>query len=429
MDTARIRRELTDSIRLLWARERWLWSGVLAVLLGYVLWVGATGAALNYGAEFAGVDLSVTAWSSTTTAVFATVLVLWILVPAAVVTSLVDSRVTNVSGNVHTYYRVEHPVLLVAPMLALVAVGVGAAVAVGDVPAALAGALVAVGLLALIRTVAYSYRVFSFSAPLLVQLCLFVSLAVCSVALLTGAGIVAGRRGFVEAAAAGVGDLLGTGGIVAVVTGTTTVGPVTVSTLLGLTAALPVGFAVGYILLQSAVGLVSRARNPDVPRSQLRTGQRYPEFAHPISEQSSGGDSSRPTPDGETREDIDQRGNQRDDAAGSPDTDTAVPTATDTTNDTTDDADDVSHTKVFTAPDEGDFDSDVPGVGDVASVDTAADSTQTADETAVVGGGTESRDGSSSDGDGYRCPTCAESFDTDTSFAYCPTCGTELQPE
>ncbi|MEF8784722.1 MAG: hypothetical protein V5A45_02225 [Haloarculaceae archaeon] len=419
MDTARISRELTDSIRLLWARERWLWSGVLAVLLGYVLWVGATGAALNYGAEFAGVDLSVTAWSSATTAVFATVVVLWVLVPAALVTSLVDNRITNVSGNVHTYYRVEHPFLLVAPTLVLVAVGVGVAVAAGDVPAALAGALVALGLLALIRTVAYSYRVFSFSAPLLVQLCLFVSLAVCAVALLTGAGIVAGRRGFVEAAAAGVGDLLGTGGVVAVVTGTTTVGPVTVSTLLGLAAALPVGFAVGYIFLQSAGGLVSRTRKPDVPRSQLRTGQRYPEFAHPISEQSSGGDATHPTPSEATHEDSDHPSNQPDDTSGSPDPATAAPGATDT--------DDVSHTRVFTAPEDGDFDGDVPGVGNVSDTDATADSTQSTDETAVVGGGTET--GAPSGASGYRCPSCAESFDADTSFAYCPTCGTELRPE
>ena len=46
----------------------------------------------------------------------------------------------------------------------LFAVGAGAAVALGDVPAALAGALVAVGMLTLVRTVAYSYRVFSLSA-------------------------------------------------------------------------------------------------------------------------------------------------------------------------------------------------------------------------------------------------------------------------
>lgn len=426
MDTARIRRELTDSVRLLWAREQWLWSGLLAVLLGFVLWVGATGAALNYGAEFAGVDLSVMSWSSATTGAFALVFVLWVLVPAALVTHLVDDRITNVSGNVHTHYRVEHPTALVAPSLLLFAVGVGAAVAVGDVPAALAGALVAVGLLALVRTVAYSYRVFSFSVPLLAQLCLFVSLAVCAVVLLTGAGILAGRRAFVEAAAAGVGDLLGSDSVVAVVTGTTTVGPVTVSTLLGLAAALPVGFAVVYILLQSVVGLVSRARKPDVPRSQLRTGQRYPEFAHPISDQSGGGDTSRPPPSEETREDIDQSASQRDDAAGSPDPDTAVTAASDTTDDA-DDADDVSHTKVFTAPDDGDFDSDVPGVGDVPETDATADGTQSTDETAVVGGGTESRDSGSSSDDGYRCPTCADSFDADTSFAYCPTCGTELE--
>ncbi len=425
MDSARIRRELTGSVRLLWAREQWLWSGVLAVLLGFALWVGATGAALNYGAEFAGVDLSVTAWSSATTGAFALVFLLWVLVPAALVTYLVSNRITNVSGNLHTHYRVEHPTALVAPFLALFAIGVGAAVAVGDVPAALAGALVAVGLLTLLRTVVYSYRVFSFSVPLVATLGLFVSLTVCAVVLLTGAGILAGRRVFVDAAAAGVGDLLGTGSVVAVVTGTTTVGPVTVSTLLGLAAVLPVGFAVGYVLAQSVVGLASRARKPDVSRSQLRTGQRYPDFAHPISEKSGGEDLARPTASEKTHDDIDQPQSQPDDAPDTPDT---VATADDDTEDT-DDADDVSHTKVFTAPDDGDFDGEVPGVDSVPDADAASGSTQTTDETAVVGNSTESQDVTSSGGNGYRCPSCAESFDADTSFAYCPTCGEELQPE
>lgn len=428
MDTARIRRELTSSVRLLWAREQWLWSGVLVVLLGFVLWVGGTGAALNYGAEFAGVDLSVTAWSSATTGAFALVFVLWVLVPAALVTYLVSNRITNVSGNLHTHYRVGHPTALVVPFLALFAIGVGVAVAVGDVPVALASALVAVGLLALLRTVAYSYRVFSFSVPLLAQLGLFVSLAVCAVVLLTGAGILAGRRAFVDAAAAGVGDLLGTGSVVAVVTGTTTVGPVTVSTLLGLAAVLPVGFAVGYILLQSVVGLVSRVRKPDVPRSQLRTGQRYPEFAHPISEKSGGEDSARPTAGEETHDDIDQPESQPDEAPSTPGKPDTVATA-DADTDDSDDADDVSHTKVFTAPDDGDFDSEVPGVDRASGTDSTAGGNQTADETAVVGSGGESRDTTSSGGNGYRCPSCAESFDADTSFAYCPTCGEELEPE
>jgi len=426
MDTARIRRELAGSVRLLWTSERWLWSGVLAVLVGYALWVGATGAALNYGAEFAGVDLSVLNWSSTTTAVFAVVVVIWVLLPAALVTHLVDSYITTVSGNVHTHYRVEHPLTLVAPALALFAVGVGAAVAVGEVPAVLAGALVAVGLLVLLRTIAYSYRVFSFSVPILVKSCLVVSLAVCAVALLTGAGIVAGRRTFVEAAGAGVGDLLGTSGVVEVVTGTTTAGPVTVSTLLGLAAVLPVGFAVGYLLLQSAVGLVSRVRKPDVPRSQLRTGQRYPEFAHPIS-----GAAAGDTATSATSEEPADVGTDRQSPAT---TETAEPTpsAEGAVGDETveDEADDVSHTKVFTAPDDGDFDSGVPGVDDSPGADSTADATggESAEETAVVGGETERIEGTSL-GDGYRCPTCAESFDADTDFAYCPTCGTELQPE
>jgi hypothetical protein len=420
MDTARIRRELGGSIRLLWAREQWLWGGVVAVLAGFVLWVGATGAALNYGADFAGQPLSVSAWSTTTTVVFATVTVLWVVAPALLVTSLVDRYVTNVSGNVHTHYRVDHPFLLVVPFLLLVVAGVAGAVAVGTVPAALAAALLAVGLLVLVRTLAYSYRVFSFSVPILVEAALFVSLATTAVALLVGAATLAGRRTFVENAADGVADLAGSPTVADVLTGTTTAGPVTVSTLLGLAAALPTGLAVAYILVQNAVGLASRFRKPDVPRSQLRTGQRYPEFAHPIAEGSAGdtsGDpSGRPSPDSTAS------GSGSQDASSATDTTAdAKPAAADGASDAgepadegdDDPTDDVSHTKVFTAPDE-EFDGDVPGVDNVPGTDGGNDGT------AVVG---------DSGGDGYRCPTCDDHFGPDTDFAYCPTCGTELQSE
>lgn len=423
MDSALLSPELRGSVRLLWARERWLWGGLLAVLVGFALWVGATGAALNYGADFAGMPLSVAPWTSTTTAVFAAVVALWIVAPAALVTYLVDRYVTNVSGNVHTYYRVEHPILLVAPFLVLFGVGVGVAAAVGDVPAALAGVLVSVGLLALVRTLAYSYRVFSFSVPAVVQLSLFASLAVTAVALLTGVAVIAGRRAFVTNAAAGVGDLFGTGRVVDIVTGTTAVGPVTVSTLLGLAAVLPAGLAVAYLLVQALVGLGNRVREPDVPRSNLRTGQRYPEFAHPVSQRSADSGASRPATD-----------TAASDTAGAAASASAAPesaTASDTANAAdgvtddeqsgtkeTDDADDVSHTKVFTAPDDGDAE-DIPGLED-AETDSAGDSG--AEETAVIG------DADDSAGDGYECPTCTETFDSGTDFAYCPTCGTELEP-
>jgi hypothetical protein len=425
MDTARIRRELGGSIRLLWAREQWLWGGVVAVLAGFALWVGATGAALNYGADFAGQPLSVSAWSTTTTVVFATVTVLWVVAPALLVTSLVDRYVTNVSGNVHTHYRVDHPVLLVVPFLLLVVAGVAGAVALGTVPTALAAALLAVGLLVLVRTLAYSYRVFSFSVPILVEAALVVSLAATAVALLVGAATLAGRRTFVENAADGVADLVGSPTVADVLTGTTTAGPVTVSTLLGLAAALPTGLAVVYILVQNAVGLVSRLREPDVPRSQLRTGQRYPDFARPIAEQSAPATSSDPnaptSPDspGNGASGSASQGDSSGTSATA-DTETAAADGASDAGKSADvgeeSTDDVSHTKVFTAPDDDEFDGAVPGVDDVPGTDGGDE------ETAVVGN-------AGGGADGYRCPTCDDHFGPDTDFAYCPTCGTELQSE
>jgi hypothetical protein len=429
MDSARIRRELSGSIRLLWARERWLWSGLFAVLAGFAFWVGATGVAMNYGAEFAGQPLSVMAWSATTTAVFAVVTVLWVLVPAAVVTYLVTGYVTNVSGNVHTHYRVDHPFTFVAPFLGLFLAGAGGAVALGTVPAALAGALVAVGLLVLVRTLAYSYRVFSFSVPLVVQAALFASLAVTAVALLVSVATLAGRRAFVEAAATGIAGVVGSTTVADVLTGTTTAGPVTVPTLLGLAAVLPAVLALGYILVQNLVGFLNRSRKPDVPRSRLRTGQRYPDFARPVSQSPDGG--AAPTPSSGTATANGGTPSRPDSSSASA---TAAPadssetaTADDTgsesagkgseaESDCEDPADDVSHTRVFTAPDDGGFDADVPNLDD---------GDDAGDDTAVVGGA----GGTPIDSNGYRCPTCADTFGSGTNFAYCPTCGTELQPE
>jgi hypothetical protein len=422
MDSPRIRRELSGSIRLVWHNERWLWSGVVAVLAGFALWVGATGAALNYGAEFAGQPLSVSAWSTTTTLVLGIVSVLWVVAPAALVTYLVDGYVTNVSGNVHTHYRVDHPSTLVVPVLALYAVGAGGAVAVGAVPAALAATLTAIGLLLLVRTLAYSYRVFSFSVPAVVQFSLFLSLAVTAVALLAGVATLAGRRAFVKDAAAGLGDVLGSATVTDALVGTTTVGPVTVSTLLGLAAALPAGLTLVYLLAQSLVGTVNRARKPDVPRSQLRTGQRYPEFARPVSASAS---DSPPAKGGPATDGTESASANTPTDTGSSEPATTAETgastgaaAGDSDTQREDSADDVSHTKVFTAPDDGEFEADVPGV------DGTPGASESDDETAVVGGrgGTPAGDG------GYRCPTCDDSFDSDTNFAYCPTCGTELEP-
>jgi rubrerythrin len=421
---------------LLWSDELWLYSGAVTVLAGFALWVGATGAALRYGADFAGVELSVVEWSSLTTIVLGVVTVLWLLAPAALVTYLVHGRLTNVSGNVHTHYRVQHPSLLVVPVLVLFAIGVGAAVGLGETPTALAGALALVALLAVIRTVAYSYRVFSFSVPLLVYAGLFVSLVVVAVTLLVAAGQAAGRRAFVEAAAGGVGDLLGTSAVEDVLLGSTTAGPLTVSTLLGLTAGLPVGVAAVYIPVQSAFGLVARVRKPDVPRSKLRTGQRYPAFARPISEQAAGGRSANTSASGSTPADTAEAADGGPDAStdsvesAGGDAGAASADGADEADDEDGDApiDEASHTRVYTAPDDADFDGAVPGVDEVPDAMPAESSSEGAagGETAV----TESEAGTDgSDVGGYRCPTCSEAFDADTNFAYCPTCGTELEPE
>jgi len=386
---AHVRRELVASISLLWTDERWLWSGGVAALAGFALWVGVTGAALFYGGAVAGIDLSIAEPSRTGTIAFAAVVVLWTLAPAAVVTLLVDRALKNVSGNVHRHYRFRHPFLLLVPVLALYGLGIVGGVVLGSVPPVLAAGLAAVGLLVLVRTLVYSYRVFSFSAPLLVRTALFFSLAVVAAALLVGAGNAVGREAVVEATARDVAGRFGTA-LVPVATGTTTVGGVTVSTLFGLAAVLPVGVALLYVLVQSLVGAVFRLWKPTVPRSSLRTGQRYPEFAQPIAEKTTGQSREtsmeRETSDKAPEEPPDGSTEAVTVADGSVESrDDSDSTGTDDPSGEDDDVDDVSHTRVFTAPEDGEFDDD------------------------------------------HRCPDCAETFDPDADFAYCPSCGTKVE--
>jgi len=289
MDTERLRRGLSISFRSVVTREWRLFAGMVLAVVGYVIWVGLTGAAISQLAAFANVSTAVDPWTGQTTGLTAVVLLLWVVLPAAAAVLLVVRETTNVHDNIEKYYRIS-PTLLLVPPLALLVVCAGVLAVVGpESRPALAVAVVA-AVFFQIRTLIYSYRVFAFSAPRLTQAALFVTAAVVLLALLVEGAIALGRDSFVEDAAAGFGELIGVG--TTDLLGTTTVAGLSVPALPGAAIAVPAGFSVGYVCLQALVGLVVRLRGKEVPRSKLRTGQRYPEFARPTTDHRAGSTSA-----------------------------------------------------------------------------------------------------------------------------------------
>jgi hypothetical protein len=408
MDTGRIRRELVAAVRLPATEERWIVAGTLVALVAWGLWVAATGAALNYTAAFAGIPITVEPWTTTTTVALAVTAVLWVLAPAAVVAYYLTRYLTNPHDNIAQHYRLQHPLLLVLPPLVLFAAVAGAGIAREAISGPVASVLLLLGILVLVRTVAYSYRVFSFSVPWLTQAFVFLTAVVVGITLLVSGAVLAGRQAFVEHAASGVGDLLGVDGVVALTMGSTTVGGVTVPTLPGIAAGLPVALSVLYLAVQILAGLIARLRKPDVPRSDLRTGQRYPSFAHPRSDSQdgSGGDEAS----------LEQEHDQAASSASGADSGTQESGPAGTSDGTTagaDVAEAPGHTKVFTPPDAEGTPNDSASGGAI----DADDSGDNGRETAVV-----------ADASGYACPSCGDEFPADVDFAFCPACGTELEP-
>jgi len=358
MDTDRLRRGLTISVRTVVTREWRLFAGMLLAICGYGLWVGATGAAISQFAAFANISTAVDPWTGETTGIAGLVLFLWIVLPAIVATWLVDREVTNVSNNLEEYYRITPLLLLVPPVLVL-AVGLAVLAVVGTGPV-LAVVLVA-ALFFQIRTLTYSYRVFSFSYPRLQQLSLFVTSTVMLLTVLVEGAVAAGREAYAVDAVTGFGDLLGVAGFGDLVAGTATAGDLSVRPLLGVAIATPLVLGGGYVLVQSVVGLLVRLRGNEIPRSKLRTGQRYPEFARPTTTRQSSLSSSSSASDRPTATDGPQGTASTAGAAGKTDsqattdvTEHGAASADSTTHPDkqsageSDDDEDVTHTRVFT---------------------------------------------------------------------------------
>lgn len=433
--TGRRRRELASSFRLLAAEERWLPTDLLLGALALVVWVAGTGTLVTQVASAAGMPLGLGPGETPATLTVGLFAGLWLVVPGAAFVVRVRQRMLNLRGNVEQYYRMEHPAALLVPPLVLVAVVIGAALTLGMVPWYLTLLAVPVGLFALVRTQAYSYRVYGFSHPLLVQGGTFLA----TVVALGGAfGAIATPTGSGEL----VQQSLWAVGLSGVLTGELPVGPLAM-TWESVAALFPVFVAFSYVVVQTLVALGVRALKPEVDRSKMRTGQRYPPFletATPVSAGEARGQASTPTSSGSSTSDVHADADGEDERDSSADPDENADDSDEETED--EDLDDVSNTRVFTPPsgDESpEFDSDgadtgADGATSVQSTGTSGDDTETTSQTRAVPSNdapdTGGTGGDKTDtADREHCVACGESFSVGTTVRFCPNCGAALEGE
>jgi len=244
-------------------REGRLFAGLLMVLAGYAGWIFLTGYAVDQSAP---PRTLLTVRGTAVTVPVAGLTLAWLAPPALLAPILVDRYLRNRSGNrpPNAYRLVAHPLLLLWPPA--VAVAAAGAVLARTGPGLPAVALVAVAALYLVvRTVAFGYRVYSFSRPLLLWA-------------VTGLASASALGGLLAAAP--------TGGPVPILVGPTVdtwqavAGSRSLAVAGAGTAVVLVG---GYVLLQTATGVVTRLRAP-IHDPDKRAGQRYPPGSEPAAE-------------------------------------------------------------------------------------------------------------------------------------------------
>jgi hypothetical protein len=383
--------EIWKSVRLLWHRELWLPVGLPIAGGAYGVWLGVTGTAVTYLADRLAGPLTVSPWTSGTDFVVATLAILWILGPAAVVALIVRNRMTDVRGNLATPYRLRHPSLLLAPPVGLLTTGVLGLVWLGRVPPGLLVVLLAGSIWFVVRTVAYSYRVFALSIPGLGHVIAFLSAALWAVGGVTLGARIVRPEARVDALATELARQTGLEVVSTVPNGTAQFDGVVVPVLVLAVVGLPVLIGAGYVGLQVLAGLAMRLRKPSVKRPELRTGQRYPSFARPTASVSSGAQAP-----GTTTAETQSR-TATDPPSPEPTADAQADEADVATDDETDLAGPevhVSHTRVYHPPDDAD-------VGAPATV---------AGWTAKL----------------PRCQVCGATYDPDAD-AKCPDCGADLR--
>lgn len=365
--------------------EWWLLVGGIAGVLLYGAWVLVTGLLLESVVPAAGATVLTSVATTSVTVRVAVAAVVWLLVPAAVVTWLLNRQLSNTYGNLVSQYRFDHPGVLPAPTGVIVALTTVAAVAVGPRTPVLVVMAVA-GVHLLVRTVAFGRRVYSFSPRPLFSVLVGTSAVALAAACLAGAPAVPGTVG-ARMAAAGVPAVVETG---LAITGLAR------GTALGVLVAVPALLSGLYLGVQAVVARRVRAKAP-LANPQKRAEQRYP-IMPPVT------DSSRPGPPTST---ADRSGTTR------PTDSTAPPDGSDATTGATDDD---SHTRVFTAdepvPEEGEAVATVTDDGEGATDDGWID------DTAIF-----SLDGAGGAAD--ECDSCGQAV-SEESVTFCPNCGSRL---
>jgi hypothetical protein len=459
------REDLVSSFRLAVTEEARLFGAGLLALVVYGLWVGLSGAALTFAADALEVGLSPQPWTDAKTALAAVAVLAWVLVPAAVAAWLLVGQLTNESGNIAQRYRYRHPGVLLAPPAALLAVALVATVALAGPPWPVFIVLVFAALFLLARTIAYGYRVFSLSAPRVLAAATGLSGLALAVALLTGGATVAGREDYLGAVTEGFTGAVGADAAAWIVSGSVTVAGVTLPAAVAAAVGVPAGLSVFYLMVQTLAGVVNRVREPDVPRSELRTGQRYPDLARPTTSRAGGAggsgtsgassspraseSSTAPTPAGAgsgsgsgsaassttgSTSSASPSGSRSSPPDQSPDPATPGETKGGGAGSGSDDSptvdtgpadpqvtDDVSNTRVYTPPDDGGDEGEDP----LSSGTDLGDESDGADTDVETGDSTgPSPTGSTATADDV-CPECGGSHDPGAVF--CPACGAALE--
>ncbi|MFC6864904.1 zinc ribbon domain-containing protein [Halomicroarcula sp. GCM10025817] len=386
--------ELRDSVRLVGAERRVLAGGLLAVVV-YGGWVLGTGTLADAVApSLAGsVLFSVDSVPVDGLVVFAAVG--WILVPAIVAAALLDRALKNTRGNLASRYRFDHPSALVAPSGLVVLALVAASAATGPSPLLVAAGAVAAAHL-FVRTLAYGYRVYTFSVPPLLALLSVIAAASLAVGWLVHAPALG-------ALSVVLGDRLAAAGVASVAQTIVAASGADAGTVRSVAVMGPAVLAAAYLVPQSVAGLVVALRAP-LENPQPRPGQRYPSVGRRTAAPSAA--AARPA---------------QDDGVAETDADEAALAETEPSDETDEapaDADESGGTRVFTP------DQPLPDETAAAENETTASDGTTADEwfadTAVytddgAGGGTSD-----------RCPACHVDVPADGSARFCPNCGERL---
>lgn len=379
------------SVRLAWEAERWLPVGVPVAAVTFALWVGVTGAAVGFFASLGVGTVTVDPWTRITDVVAGVLFLCWIVAPAAIVMWLVRDRLTTVRGTLEIGYRLQHPSLLLVPPLAIVAVGATALIVSGQASGPVLAVLVAGSLWFLVRTVAYSYRVFTFSFPVLTYAMTLLTAGLLAVAALVAGARLVRRSELVDLVTTALAARTDSPALRTLLTGTVDFAGVGIPALAATLVGVPVALGVAYVAVQLAASLVARLVKPTKRRPELRSGQRYPEFARPTTTVApSSAPSPEPSPSNTSRNGEGATDTNRPSGANTPTDGISETEADESSSDAGEPEPELSNTRVFTAGD------DAP---------TVSPSSVAPDE---------------------ACPACGTTLDPETVSGTCPTCGEDL---